>query len=53
VIGSFTARAAHDPGEPWGIDPDLMALITERVEDAWGTAAIDVRPVLPAISSPA
>jgi class 3 adenylate cyclase/pimeloyl-ACP methyl ester carboxylesterase len=40
VIGSFTARAAHDAGEPWGIDPDLMALITERVEDAWGTAAV-------------
>jgi class 3 adenylate cyclase/pimeloyl-ACP methyl ester carboxylesterase len=40
VIGSFTARAALDAGEPWGIDPDLMALITERVEDAWGTAAV-------------
>jgi class 3 adenylate cyclase/pimeloyl-ACP methyl ester carboxylesterase len=40
VIGSFTARAAHDEGEPWGIDPAMMAVITERVEDAWGTAAI-------------
>jgi pimeloyl-ACP methyl ester carboxylesterase len=40
VIGSFTARAAHDVGEPWGIDPGMMAVITERVEDAWGTAAI-------------
>jgi pimeloyl-ACP methyl ester carboxylesterase len=40
VIGSFTARAAHDAGEPWGIDPGMMAVITERAEDAWGTAAI-------------
>jgi pimeloyl-ACP methyl ester carboxylesterase len=40
VIGSFTARAAHDVGEPWGIDPGMMTVITERVEDAWGTAAI-------------
>jgi class 3 adenylate cyclase/pimeloyl-ACP methyl ester carboxylesterase len=40
VIGSFTAQAAHDPGEPWGIDPAMMAAITERAEDAWGTAAI-------------
>jgi pimeloyl-ACP methyl ester carboxylesterase len=40
VIGSFTARAAHDPGQPWGIDPGMMAVITERAEDAWGTAAI-------------
>ena len=40
IIGSFTARAAHDAGEPWGIDPVMMAAITERAEDAWGTAAI-------------
>jgi class 3 adenylate cyclase/pimeloyl-ACP methyl ester carboxylesterase len=40
VIGSFTARAAHDAGEPWGIDPGMMAVITERAEDAWGTGAI-------------
>jgi class 3 adenylate cyclase len=40
VIGSFTARAAYDAGEPWGIDPAMMAVITERVEDGWGTAAI-------------
>jgi pimeloyl-ACP methyl ester carboxylesterase len=40
VIGSFTARAAHDAGEPWGIDPSMMDVITERAEDAWGTAAI-------------
>ena len=40
VIGSFTARAAHDEGEPWGIDPAMMAAITERAEDTWGTAAI-------------
>jgi class 3 adenylate cyclase/pimeloyl-ACP methyl ester carboxylesterase len=40
VIGSFTARGARDAGEPWGIDPGMMAAITERAEDAWGTAAI-------------
>src|SRR5215469_3825550 len=40
VIGSFTARAAHDAGKPWGIDPAMMDVITERAEDAWGTAAI-------------
>ena len=40
VIGSFTARAAHDAGEPWGIDPSMMDVIAERAEDAWGTAAI-------------
>ena len=40
VIGSFTARAAHDAGEPWGIDPAMMDLISKRAEDAWGTAAI-------------
>jgi class 3 adenylate cyclase len=40
VIGSFTARAARDAGEPWGIDPAMMTVITERAEDAWGTAAI-------------
>jgi class 3 adenylate cyclase/pimeloyl-ACP methyl ester carboxylesterase len=40
VIGSFTARAVHDEGEPWGVDPAMMAAITERAEGAWGTAAI-------------
>jgi len=40
VMGSFTARAVHEAGEPWGIDPGMMAVITERAEDAWGTGAI-------------
>jgi pimeloyl-ACP methyl ester carboxylesterase len=40
VIGSFTARAAHDAGEPWDIDPAMMDIISKRAEDAWGTAAI-------------
>ena len=40
VIGSFTARAAPEAGQPWGINPSMMSVITKRVEDAWGTAAI-------------